>query len=117
MSCASCAAKIEKGLSTVTGVDRATVNFATEKATIAFDPSKAKTEDFVKTIKGLGYDTGIEKVILPIQGMTCASCVEKVERALNSTAGVIRASVNFATEKAIVEYIPGQATIAELKGL
>ena len=47
--------------------------------------------------------------------MTCASCVEKVERALNSTAGVIRASVNFATEKAIVEYIPGQATIAELK--
>ena len=115
MSCASCAAKIEKGLSTVTGVDRATVNFATEKATIAFDPSKAKTEDFVKTIKGLGYDTGIEKVILPIQGMTCASCVEKVERALNSTAGVIRASVNFATEKAIVEYIPGQATIAELK--
>ncbi len=115
MSCASCAAKIEKGLSTVTGVDRATVNFATEKATIAFDPKKARTEDFVKTIKELGYDTGIEKVILPIQGMTCASCVEKVERALNSTSGVIRASVNFATEKATVEYILGQTTITELK--
>ena len=99
MSCASCAAKIEKGLSTVTGVDRATVNFATEKATIAFDPSKAKAEDFIKTIKELGYQTGIEKSVFPIQGMTCASCVEKVERALNSTLGVIHASVNFATEK------------------
>lgn len=115
MSCASCAAKIEKGLSTVTGVDKATVNFATEKATIAFDPKKAKTEDFVKTIKDFGYETGIEKVILPIQGMTCASCVEKVERALSSTAGVVHTSVNFATEKATVEYISGQATIAELK--
>ncbi|MFZ3064854.1 MAG: heavy metal translocating P-type ATPase [Nitrospirota bacterium] len=115
MSCASCAAKIEKGLSTVTGVDKAAVNFATEKATIAFDPKKAKTEDFVKTIKDLGYETGIEKVILPIQGMTCASCVEKVERALNSAAGVIHASVNFATEKATVEYIAGEVTINELK--
>src|SRR4030066_122238 len=115
MSCASCAAKIEKGLSAVTGVEGASVNFATEKATIAFDPSKAKTEDFVKTIKGLGYDASAEKVILPIQGMTCASCVEKVEKALNSTAGVIRASVNFATEKATVEYIPGEAAIKDLK--
>ncbi len=115
MSCASCAAKIEKGLSAVAGVEGASVNFATEKATIAFDPKKAKTEDFVKTIKDLGYDTGIEKVILPIQGMTCASCVEKVEKALNSTAGVIRASVNFATEKATVEYIASEVTINELK--
>lgn len=115
MSCASCAAKIEKGLSTVTGVDRATVNFATEKATIAFDPKKARTEDFVKTIKELGYETGIEKVMLPIQGMTCASCVEKVERALSSAAGVIHASVNFATEKATVEYVAGEVTINELK--
>lgn len=115
MSCASCAAKIEKGLSALGGIEKASVNFATEKATIIFNPKKANVENLVKAVKDLGYDTGIEKVILPIQGMTCASCVEKVERALNSTAGVIRASVNFATEQATVEYIPGQATIAELK--
>ncbi len=115
MSCASCAAKVEKGLSAVTGVEVASVNFATEKATITFDPQKTNIASFIQTVKNLGYDANIEKVVLPIQGMTCASCVQKVEKALNSTQGVIHASVNFATEKATVEYISGQTTIAELK--
>jgi Cu+-exporting ATPase len=90
-------------------------NFATEKATISFDPSQAHIGDFVSTIKDLGYEAGVEKVTLPIQGMSCASCVRKVETALNSMEGVVKASVNFATEWATVQYIPGVVSIEDFR--
>jgi Cu+-exporting ATPase len=107
MSCASCVAKIEKGLSKMSGIVDARVNFATEKATITFDPSRVHMGDFVATIRDLGYEAGIDKVTLPIHGMSCASCVKKVEESLSRLEGVVRASVNFATERATVQYIPG----------
>jgi Cu+-exporting ATPase len=115
ISCASCVAKIEKGLSKMSGIVDAKVNFATEKATISFDPSRAHMGDFVATIKDLGYEAGIEKVTLPIYGMSCASCVKKVEDALNGLEGVVRASVNFATEQATVQYIPGAVSLADFR--
>jgi Cu+-exporting ATPase len=107
MSCASCVARIEKGLSAMSGIVDARVNFATEKATITFDPSRVQMGDFVATIRDLGYEAGIDKVTLPIHGMSCASCVKKVEESLSRLEGVVRASVNFATERATVQYIPG----------
>ncbi len=107
MSCASCVARIEKGLSEMSGIADAKVNFATERATITFDPSRLTMGDFVATIKDLGYEAGVEKATFLVQGMSCASCVKKVEDALNGLKGVVRASVNFATERATVQYIPG----------
>ena len=115
MSCASCAAKIEKGLSHVEGVSKATVNFAAEKATVVFHPSQTAVSHLIEKVKDLGYGAKVEKVILPIQGMTCASCVNKVEKALRSLNGVVQASVNFATERASVEYIPEVVTIRDFK--
>ncbi len=115
MSCASCVARIEKGLSKMSGITDAKVNFATEKATITFDPTRAHMGDFVATIKDLGYEAGIEKVTLPIRGMSCASCVKKVEDTLNGLEGVVRASVNFATERATVQYIPGAVSMEDFK--
>jgi len=115
MSCASCVAKIEKGLSKMSGIVDAKVNFATEKATITFDPAGAHIGDFVSTIKDLGYEAGLDKVTLPIQGMSCASCVKKVENALNGLEGVVRANVNFATERATVQYIPGAVSIEDFR--
>src|SRR3990172_1843554 len=115
MSCASCAAKIEKGLSKVEGVSKATVNFAAERATVVFHPDQTDLSHLIEKVKDLGYVAKIEKVVLPIQGMTCASCVNKVEKALNSARGVVQASVNFATERASVEYIPEGVTIRDLK--
>ena len=115
MSCASCAAKIEKGLSNLDGVSKATVNFAAEKASVVFHPAQTNLSHLIEKVKDLGYGARAEKVILPIQGMTCASCVNKVEKALGSLNGVIHASVNFATERATVEYIPGAVTIWDLK--
>jgi Cu+-exporting ATPase len=107
MSCASCVARIEKGLSKMKGIAEAKVNFATEKATITFDPSQVRMGDFVATVKDLGYEAGVEKVTLPIRGMSCASCVKKVEKALAGLEGVVQANVNFATERASIQYIPG----------
>jgi Cu+-exporting ATPase len=115
MSCASCVAKIEKGLSKMSGIVDAKVNFATEKAMIAFDPSRVHVGDFVATVKDLGYEAGMEKVTLPIHGMSCASCVKKVEAALNGLEGVVRAGVNFATERATVEYIPGAVSMGDFR--
>src|SRR4030043_1064236 len=111
MSCASCAARIEKGLATVEGVSKASVNFAAEKATVVFHPARTDLAHLIEKVKDLGYGAKVEKVLLPIQGMTCASCVNKVEKALNSLKGVIHVSVNFATERASVEYIPEEVTI------
>jgi Cu+-exporting ATPase len=115
MSCASCALKIEKGLASIEGVSKATVNFAAEKATVVFHPDQTDVSRFINKVKDLGYGAKVEKVVLPIQGMTCASCVNKVEKALNSLKGVVQASVNFATERASVEYIPEEVSIRDLK--
>jgi Cu+-exporting ATPase len=115
MSCASCVARIEKGLSKMSGIMDAKVNFGTEKARIDFDPSQVHVGDFVAAIKDLGYEAGIEKVTLPVRGMSCASCVKKVENALSGLDGVVRASVNFATERAAVQYIPGAVSTRDFQ--
>ena len=66
-------------------------------------------------MKDLGYDTKTDKVILPVQGMTCASCVNRVEKALKFVKGVVNVNVNFATQRASVEYLSGEATVRGLK--
>ena len=115
MSCAACAARIEKGLGSVEGVSQATVNFAVEKATVFFDSDRTDLPHLIDKVKDLGYGARVEKVLLPIRGMSCAACVGKVEKALRSIKGVIRAGVNFATERASVEYLPGEVTLGDLK--
>ena len=115
MSCAACAARIEKGLGSVEGVSQATVNFAVEKATVFFDPDRTDLPHLIDKVKDLGYGARVEKVLLPIRGMSCAACVGKVEKALRSIKGVTQAGVNFATERASVEYLPGEVTLGDLR--
>ncbi|MBM4351224.1 MAG: copper-translocating P-type ATPase, partial [Deltaproteobacteria bacterium] len=115
MSCASCAARIEKGLGSVEGVSQATVNFAAEKATVLFHPGQTDISNLIEKVKDLGYGARVEKVVLPIQGMTCASCVSKVEKSVRSLKGVLQVNVNLATERATIEYVPGVASIQDFK--
>ena len=115
MSCASCAANIQEGLSGLRGVSSASVNFAAEKATVVYDPTVVSVGDFIKVVSDLGYGVTLSKITLPIKGMTCAACVAAVENALRSLVGVVSASVNFATEKAAIEYFPSQAGIREFR--
>ena len=114
MTCASCVARTEKAIGKVQGVDKAAVNLATEKATVTFDPGEVSTGDLVAAVEGAGYGVVTAQETLPIIGMTCASCVSRVEKALRMPAGVLKADVNLATEKATVSYIPGQASYKDL---
>jgi len=114
MSCASCAAKIEKGLKNMDGVDEANVNLAIEKATVVYDPNKVNIDDMTKKIEDLGYGVIKDKVELILIGMSCASCAAKIEKALNNLQGVNRATVNFATETATVEFDSSKVDVAAM---
>ncbi|HEY3316660.1 MAG TPA: heavy metal translocating P-type ATPase [Bacillota bacterium] len=140
MTCATCATRIEKELKKVGGVGSAAVNFATEKATVVFDPAIVEPDRLVRAVEGIGYkafveeaesrpsagagagagpggaaQAGTRKVVLPIQGMTCASCVARVERALTGTNGVAAAAVNLATNRATIEYNPAFVSVPDLR--
>jgi len=115
MTCASCVSHVEGALKSVPGAVTANVNLATERAMVQFDPERVKLADLVTAVRDVGYDVAMEKITLPIGGMTCASCVSHVERALRSVDGVVSATVNLATEKATVEYLPGVAGLADFK--
>jgi Cu+-exporting ATPase len=115
MSCASCASTIQRGLASLKGVESANVNFATSKATVLYQPQLAKPEDFISSVKKSGYEVGTASLELPIQGMECASCIQKIEKILLQTKGVTKAVVNLATEKAKVEYLPSETNIEEIK--
>jgi len=105
MTCTTCAGTIKKGLARAPGVRKAEVNFASEKATVEYDPSKTDLDKINNVITELGYGTAAKKSIFPVAGMTCASCLSRVEVALTNVPGVLSASVNLASEKATVEYV------------
>jgi Cu+-exporting ATPase len=115
MHCAGCAANIEKGLREVGGIERAAVNYATSLATVIFDPAVVEPGAFVSSIRSIGYDVGTVTIEIPIEGIVCASCVQNIERALLALRGVVAASVNLATGKARVEYLPAETNPAELR--
>jgi len=114
MTCTTCAATIEKGLVETPGVEQAKVSFASGKASIEYDPSKVDLAKIKNTISQIGYGVATKKSIFPVAGMTCASCVARVEEALLDVPGVISANVNLASEKATVEYTE-ETELADLR--
>jgi len=115
MTCAACSSRVQNTLSKLKGVKDASVNLAAGQATLYYNPSETSVEEFVQTIKDLGYGVTLSTMSIPIKGMTCASCVKRVQDALASVNGVVSASVNLATEKATVEYSPVQAGIRDFR--
>ncbi|PJF30232.1 MAG: heavy metal translocating P-type ATPase [Phototrophicales bacterium] len=106
MTCAACARNVERALSKTDGVSMANVNIATERANITFDPSLIDMTGLIARVDAAGYGVAQATIELPITGMTCASCVKNVERALKKQTGVLSATVNLATERASVTYLP-----------
>src|SRR4051812_44261698 len=145
MTCASCVNRVEKAIAKVPGVEGAAINLATERATVNFDPRQTTVADIVAAVERAGYgvaDLPVEHVVAPapaspaplsgggtndaplpevaeavlsIEGMTCASCVRRVEKGLAKVPGVTVASVNLATERATVAYDPASADLAALR--
>ncbi|HEX7650806.1 MAG TPA: heavy metal translocating P-type ATPase [Noviherbaspirillum sp.] len=108
MTCASCVARVEKALCALPGVQKAEVNLATERASVlAAAPADLKT--LQQAVEKAGYEVAQQEVDLDIEGMTCASCVSRVEKALRKVEGVLDAEVNLATERAHVRLVAGVA--------
>ncbi|ADH62074.1 copper-translocating P-type ATPase [Allomeiothermus silvanus DSM 9946] len=115
MTCAACVNRVERGLKKVEGVEAASVNLATERATVAYDPATTTPQALIEKIQEVGYTPVVAEVELGVTGMTCAACVGRVERALKKLDGVLEASVNLATERATVRYLPASTGLAQFK--
>lgn len=112
MTCAACAARIEKNLNKLSGV-QAVVNFANEKAHVNYDENQVNTGTLINAIEKAGFHVAPQSVQLQLRKMTCAACAGHIEKALNKLPGVT-AIVNVATETAKVNFIPGVATVDNL---
>lgn len=106
MSCASCVSRVEKAISQLPGVYDVSVNLATEVAAIRAS-SEVSASSLVEAIKSAGYKAKTSSFELQIEGMSCASCAGRIEKALLKLPGVLRASVNLATEQATIEALSG----------
>lgn len=111
MTCAACVRRVEEGLQQTPGVRKAVVNFATEKASVEYEPGLVDINVLQNKVRDLGYEAFVDssasasppdRVTVSIGGMTCAACVRRVENALKEVEGVQEANVNLATARATV---------------
>jgi heavy metal translocating P-type ATPase len=115
MTCAACVARVERGLNKVAGVEKASVNLATEQATVTYNPDQTNPQTLLDKVTETGYTPLTDMVELGVTEMTCAACVGRVEKALRKVPGVLNATVNLATERASVTYLPASTGLAQLK--
>jgi len=106
MTCANCVATVERNLNKVDGIETAHVNLSSERAAISYDPKKASLNDFITRIERAGYQVAMGEASLGIKNLSDTADVQRLEKVLNTTEGVIEASVNLATEKALIRYVP-----------
>ena len=115
MTCAACVGHVENALSAVPGVSRASVNLATERASVEYGAANIDLKQLRDAVEKSGYRVPTVKTTLGVGGMTCAACVGHVENSLNQLPAVVSAVANLATEKATVEYAPGMADMADFR--
>ncbi len=113
MSCASCAARIERAVARLPEVEKASVNFALQRADVELKDAAGLAE-VVRAVRDTGYDVALERRTLVIRGMSCAACVRRIEQALLAVPGVVEASVNLALGRAEVAWAKGAVEEAEL---
>ena len=119
MTCASCAQTVEKAAKKVHGVTKASVNLATEKLSIEYDEPTFSVENLQKAVDNSGYELIAQEgktQTFAIEGMTCASCAQTIEKAVGKLSGVDKASVNLATEKMQVSYNPSAISVSDVTG-
>ena len=115
MSCASCVRRVERALSKQEGVTEASVNFAAEKASVSYEPTTTSPRELIRAIQDVGYGADVRQMTFGMMGMTCASCVGRVEQALKKVPGVLEASVNLTNEKVTVEYLASEVELRDLE--
>ncbi len=115
MSCAACVRRVERAIENVSGVQDAAVNLSTERANVRFEDKEAQAIDIIKAVENNGYHVKEREEELRIEGMTCAGCVRRVEKALSKLPGVLDVNVNLATERARVRYLPATVNLGRIK--
>ncbi|MEW6688384.1 MAG: heavy metal translocating P-type ATPase [Pseudomonadota bacterium] len=115
MTCAACAGRVERALKALPGVAAARVNLAAESAQVEYDAGVVQAPGIAKSIAEAGYTPVVEEIEFQVRGMTCASCVGRVERTLAGLPGVVEARVNLASESAHVRYLPASTGLAEFR--
>ncbi|MEK8088536.1 heavy metal translocating P-type ATPase [Thermithiobacillus plumbiphilus] len=113
MTCGACAVRVERQLNRLPGVEAA-VNYGNEQASVRFDPAQTQLSEMLAAIEKAGYAVPNARAQLAIEGMTCATCAGRVERALKRLPGVQSAEVNLASEQAFVTYVPGAISVDEM---
>ncbi len=115
MTCANCAMNIERSVKKLPGVTDTSVNFASEEAAVTYDPEQIKLPEIVERIEKAGFHVTPQRTEFPVRGMTCANCAMNIERTLKrKLPGVLNASVNFASERVSVEYLPSLTSTEEM---
>jgi P-type Cu+ transporter len=116
MTCASCSQAVEKATKKLAGVQQANVNLATEKLNITYDENELSLEEIKKAVDDAGYKavTEMEKKTFSVTGMTCASCIQSVEKATSKLDGVKESTVNMATEKMVIEYDSAVVSVSDI---
>ncbi len=115
MHCAACASGLESDLKQLPGIKQASVNIATEKAVVEYDPAFLSEKDLRKSVEKAGFQVVFNEVTLGLIGMHCATCALTIESALQATPGVVSAAVNLAGETARVVYNPEMVSTSWLK--
>lgn len=113
MTCGGCAGRAERALKAASGVAEASVNLATKKASVQFEPGHGPAAA-IEALQAAGYPALVEDLELAVSGLTCGGCVGRVEKALKAEPGVISAFVNLATKKASLRLISGVTDQARL---
>ncbi len=115
MTCSACATRIEKALHRVTGIQKAEVNFATEKAAIEWDPATLSSAEITTAIEKTGFGFTDQTFNFDVKGMTCSACATRIEKSLHKLPGVVSANVNLALETAAVNVVADSLTQSDLQ--
>ena len=117
MTCAACVRHVESALKSVPGTDQVTVNLALGKASLKYDPDKAGPADLKKAVEEGGYTASFDTARLELTGLTCASCVANVERAVQALPGVLGITVNLSAGSAQLEYAASVTSLKDVIGV
>ena len=114
MSCSTCSATVEKAVGDLPGVSGVDVNFATDEASVEYDPEEVSLAEIYDAIEASGYDPERATARVEIAGMSCATCAETNVRAIEDLPGVLAAEVNVATDEASVEFNPEDVSLSDI---
>ena len=115
MTCANCAATIERNLRKLPSAQNATVNLAAERASLEYDPAQLSLDDVIARIERAGYGIATGEAVLPIKRLSDSQDAARLEGVLRGSEGVLAATVNVTTEMATVRYVPTLVSQADLR--